>query len=231
VVKKAPVVEIFPSIQGEGIYATQKQIFIRFGGCNLSCSYCDEPASRQTPENFKFLSVAKILKAVSLIKKEFSIHTVSLTGGEPLLHADFLKPLCEKLKQKNSRIYLETNATLPKKLKKIVKLVDVISADIKLPSSTGVGLWDEHYEFLKQAPEKTFVKMVIENSSFFAEGKKAINLIRKISKDIPLVIQPATVKKGKKPSKTLINKIYKCAKTKLTNVRVQPQLHALLGIK
>lgn len=42
----APIAEIFCSVQGEGLYAGQRQVFLRFAGCNLSCRYCDEPAAR-----------------------------------------------------------------------------------------------------------------------------------------------------------------------------------------
>ena len=49
---KAPVSEIFFSYQGEGIYAGEPQIFVRFAGCNLKCRYCDTPgALAADPEN------------------------------------------------------------------------------------------------------------------------------------------------------------------------------------
>jgi len=40
-VNKANILEIFSSIQGEGIYIGYRQLFIRFSGCNLGCKYCD----------------------------------------------------------------------------------------------------------------------------------------------------------------------------------------------
>ncbi|MEM4195978.1 MAG: 7-carboxy-7-deazaguanine synthase QueE, partial [Methanothermobacter sp.] len=43
---KAPIMEVFSSIQGEGLLLGKRQIFIRFAGCNLNCSYCDTPESR-----------------------------------------------------------------------------------------------------------------------------------------------------------------------------------------
>ena len=73
----------------------------------------------------------------SLIKKDTkeydlrSFHSVSLTGGEPQLHAEFLKEFLPLIKEE-TKIYLETNATLPKNLETIKDYIDIISADIKL---------------------------------------------------------------------------------------------------
>ncbi|MFH1618558.1 MAG: 7-carboxy-7-deazaguanine synthase QueE [bacterium] len=63
------IVEIFSSIQGEGLYAGQKQIFVRFAGCNLACDYCDQPEARplgagrdRTPDEAK-KEITKLVSA------------------------------------------------------------------------------------------------------------------------------------------------------------------------
>ena len=42
----APIIEIFSSIQGEGLLIGERQIFVRFAGCNLDCTYCDTKNSQ-----------------------------------------------------------------------------------------------------------------------------------------------------------------------------------------
>lgn len=59
-------------------------------------------------------------------------HSISFTGGEPLLNADFLKILLDKVIAPK---YIETNGTLPQALKEIIDKVNYISMDIKLPST------------------------------------------------------------------------------------------------
>jgi organic radical activating enzyme len=107
---------IFSSIQGEGPYAGYRQIFIRFSGCHLSCDYCDE----NTTEG-KILTDEEALKEVNNLNKSFH-HSISLTGGEPLLQVDEIKKLIPKLPLP---IYLETSATLPDYLKEIYKNISI----------------------------------------------------------------------------------------------------------
>ena len=74
------------------------------------------------------------------ISKMNDIFTVSLTGGEPLFSVEFLEAFLPLLKAAGHRIYLETNGTLPDNLTRVIEYVDVISADIKLESSTGMKM-------------------------------------------------------------------------------------------
>ncbi|HUT86417.1 MAG TPA: 7-carboxy-7-deazaguanine synthase QueE [Elusimicrobiales bacterium] len=225
----APIYEIFSSFQGEGIYAGQRHIFIRFCGCNLSCSYCDEPASKA---KVKSIAVRDIIVKVKAILKKENIKVVSLTGGEPLCHSDFLKNLICHLKKLHLKIYLETNACKPDEFKKIAGVTDIVSADIKLPSDAGQACWSDIGKFLKLCKNKVFVKIVLTDKSKFSECVRAVKLIRSVSSKIPLVLQPVTVKRGVgKPSDKFIAKVLKFSQDIIMDVRVLPQMHHIWKVK
>ncbi len=125
---KAPIMEVFSSIQGEGLLIGRRQIFVRFAGCNLDCSYCDTAESRNSSAGRETTLDELQKKIESILTPDF--HSISFTGGEPLLQADFIKKFLEKNKFKS---LLETNGSLPEEVKKIADLISHASVDIKLP--------------------------------------------------------------------------------------------------
>ena len=89
-------------------------------------------------------------------------HSVSITGGEPLLFTDFIRVLAQEIKPLNEPLFLETNGTLPKQLEKVIDIVDIISMDMKLPSDVQAEYWQEHEQFLRIAAQKdVYVKIVV----------------------------------------------------------------------
>ena len=105
------VCEIFRSIEGEGLRTGQAAVFVRLHGCNLRCSYCDSMYAVEGGD-YKQMSVAEVVDAVEAYRTESDVQCVTLTGGEPLLHAgidELLKTLCEK----DFKINIETNGTVP----------------------------------------------------------------------------------------------------------------------
>jgi len=234
------ITEIFSSFQGEGIYLGVRQIFIRFSGCNLRCKFCDTKYSLNIKKrckvwfdekNFFYLSnpveVGDLVNIIGRFKDSF--HSISLTGGEPLLQVEYLEELTTILKKKGLKIYLETNGTLVNGLKRIIKNIDIVSMDIKLPSSTGLrGFWDEHQKFLKVSKDKVFVKVVVTDDTKISDIVKAVSLVKKINKNIPFVIQ----QDFNMNPKIFLKKIYKCYTfSKFKDIRVIPQIHKYLKIK
>ncbi|MEJ8542108.1 7-carboxy-7-deazaguanine synthase QueE [Methanothermobacter wolfeii] len=125
---KAPIMEVFSSIQGEGLLMGRRQIFVRFAGCNLSCNYCDTPESRDASSGER-VSVEELHETVKgLITPDF--HSLSITGGEPLLYPEFIE---EFLDGSPYSALLETNGSLPENARRIAHLFDHASVDIKTP--------------------------------------------------------------------------------------------------
>ncbi|MFH0731312.1 MAG: 7-carboxy-7-deazaguanine synthase QueE [Candidatus Omnitrophota bacterium] len=220
----AKIVEIFSSIQGEGVYIGQAQTFVRFYGCNLSCGYCDERKKNKFKEYSSEGLIASIVKENNIV--------VSFTGGEPLLYADFLKEILPQLKKKGFIIYLETNGTLKNKLLEIIDFLDIISMDIKLPSSTGgKAYWKDHFDFLKATSrKKAFVKSVITNKTTTSDIKKAVSIIEETNKAVFFILQPVTINNRIQKIKKA-REFLSLAGSRLDNVRLIPQVHKILGEK
>jgi organic radical activating enzyme len=223
--KTAKIADIFDSVQGEGVYAGVRQVFVRFFGCNLKCAFCDTPLEaffEKTPGEVR-----------DEILKYNSFHSISLTGGEPLCQADFLKDLLPDIRALRHKVYLETNGTLPRELQKIIDDVDIIAMDIKLPSSTqGVPLWEEHEDFLKTALKKeVFVKMVVTAETQDNDILRARTIIRKTNPCIPVVLQP----NWPDGCMALLDKMMSFKRELVLygihDVRILPQAHKVAGIK
>ena len=186
----AKVSEIFLSYQGEGTYAGSKQLFVRFFGCNMKCSFCDTKLA-----DYKSFTKESLLSRVLDFGEEYN--EIVLTGGEPLLFSDFLVSFISMYKKHfNHKIYLETNGTLPEELKKVIKYVDIISMDIKMPSSTNdpMEVWGKHKEFIDIAGEKELiVKAVVTGCTTIDDIKKMGVIIKGTSNDATVVLQSAYV--------------------------------------
>ncbi len=93
------VVETFTSIQGEGMQVCMPTTFIRLFGCNLSCSFCDEP------KHVKANLVKRLSKAD--IAAVCTTSYVVITGGEPSVNN--INPLIEYLQERGHKVGVETN--------------------------------------------------------------------------------------------------------------------------
>lgn len=112
--------EIFPTLQGEGPYVGTPSVFLRLGGCNLACDFCDTDFDQLIPTKLDIL-VSKILELSlnDLGKKVRKL--VVITGGEPLRQP--IESLCQALLDLNFIVQIETNGTLFRKLPEEVKII------------------------------------------------------------------------------------------------------------
>jgi len=100
--QKIPLMESFLSIQGEGFYSGKSSYFLRIGGCDVGCHWCDVKESWD-PNIHPLTKVDEIIEKI----KQYSVQIVVVTGGEPLMYN--LDYLCESLKSLDIKIHLETS--------------------------------------------------------------------------------------------------------------------------
>jgi 7-carboxy-7-deazaguanine synthase len=241
------MVECFSSIQGEGVLVGLRQAFIRFAGCNLSCSFCDTPGTSAIPHEcqleltpgrrdfFTVQNPVSIDRIVSLIESWSTgwpgiHHSISVTGGEPLLHAAQLAHWLPRLRELLP-VHLETNGALPEALAPLMPHLDYIGMDIKLPSASGCeDLWEKHREFLRIASKtEVFVKVVVDNSTEDWEIQRSATMIAEIDPQIPLILQPMTLPDGWITIPPLRMLEFQELCSALREVRVIPQTHKFMG--
>ncbi|MFI3259147.1 MAG: 7-carboxy-7-deazaguanine synthase QueE [Rikenellaceae bacterium] len=104
--KLLPLVEDFYSIQGEGFHTGKAAYFIRLGGCDVGCRWCDAKES-WNPRIHPPVEVERIVERAV----ECAARSIVITGGEPLTYE--LGPLTEALHQEGLEIFLESSGSHP----------------------------------------------------------------------------------------------------------------------
>ena len=209
--------ELFCSVQGEGWFVGERQIFVRTAGCAATCSWCDTVYSKvQTPRFVVHadagaparwrpnpVALEDVMNDVVACAREHApVVTASITGGEPLEQPEFVAALARGLRERGFRIYLETAGLHAGALRAVVDFVDVIAMDVKLPSATGVAHWDAHRDFFAVlrgsdfdpacgTPDRTlFVKVIVDLKATVAEIERAADLVAAFQRRVPLILQP-----------------------------------------
>ncbi|MBN2184877.1 MAG: 7-carboxy-7-deazaguanine synthase QueE [Candidatus Krumholzibacteriota bacterium] len=245
--KNGDLSELFCSIQGEGIYVGVMQIFLRLAGCSLGCCYCDTPAPQGEPSCcviYDGESVEKISNPVSpergseavaaLARRHPGVHSLSITGGEPLEQPDFLISFLEIFRKEGIPVYLETNGLEEEAMRLVAPLTDIISLDIKLPSLCGGGDFFEIYKRVLPllAGREFFCKIVVADLADKSEFAAAVRLLSSHDRSTRLVIQPATPVTGcRGADPALLLDCYRKASRELDDVRVIPQCHRIMGLR
>lgn len=165
------VVEIFDSIDGEGIRTGQLATFIRLAGCNLRCGYCDTTYALFGEKEkcvYEEMSVNDILKKVN---KNFM--RVTLTGGEPLIHEN-VGELIEGLCDMGCEVNIETNGAADiTKVPKNDNLFFTIDYKLKSSGMSDKMLWNN---FLNLT-EKDVIKFVCGSDE---DITRMIDIVKKL---------------------------------------------------
>jgi len=246
------LVEIFSAIQGEGLNVGTRQIFIRFGGCDLRCHFCDSahtwtPKSscqiEKTPGCRDFVHYQNPVTLTQILEwvkdqDQPGIHdSISLTGGEPLLQVTFLQGLLPLLKQQISLpIYLETGGHHPEALAQLLPYLDSVGMDLKLPSVSGETHWSQHCQSLAlchQAKIEVFCKLIISKQTDWSDLVAAAQLVVDISPKVSLFLQPVTPLSEQHPvqppTPDQVLTWQGNLKQVCRQIRVVPQTHKFLG--
>ena len=255
---RAHLTEIFSSVQGEGPYIGYRQIFVRFYGCHRRCVYCDSPETVTAwqppgfkPASFKVeqkaghrdfatranpVSVDDLIEELRRLEKSSGPHhSVSFTGGEPLLHAAFLGALLPRVEHLGLKTYLETAGDLYTQLDPVLPWLDIAAMDLKLPSVThNEAAWGNHRKFITRCREhevEVFAKAIVSAETSAEDLVEACRVIADTAPACPLILQPMTpVREARhvpRPEQ-LLGWQALCLRH-LRDVRVIPQAHKMMG--
>jgi organic radical activating enzyme len=246
------VSEIFSSAQGEGVNIGRRQLFVRFCECHRNCLYCDTPVERtefisieREPGSGTFESVPnpltpeKLIDLLAELNRPESAHDdLFITGGEPLLQAEFLAEfLLEARNRLNLPVHLETSGDLPEEFAKVVEWIDHVLMDIKLPSVTGEPeAWEMHRAFLDIIEREEIgatIKLVVSADTLEQDLSKSAGLIHASGSLAAVVLQPMTAasKTDRVPTaKQVLAWQSQMAVALGRSVRVIPQCHKMMGL-
>jgi 7-carboxy-7-deazaguanine synthase len=191
------VTEVFSAIQGEAALVGRRQVFLRLTGCNIRCAYCDQPEALErlpgpcriehTPGRRDWehrespLILDDVIESVDRLWRALPHHSVSLTGGEPLMQSRALAQLLPELVSRGHRVMAETNGMLTGGLARTLPWLTYVSMDVKLHSVDGQRVdLATHRRFLNAACDSgttTWVKIVVGNSVDLGEFDSAIAMV------------------------------------------------------
>ncbi len=130
-----PVMEHFYTIQGEGFYTGHAAYFVRLGGCNVGCVWCDVKESWNADNHPKH-SISEILNWVLSSKAKLCV----ITGGEPAMYN--IEQLVTLLKQNYIQVNIETSGAYP--LTGAIDWVCVSPKKFKAPIPEALALANEY---------------------------------------------------------------------------------------
>ncbi len=244
------LIEVFSAIQGEGPIIGRRQVFVRFGRCDVVCDYCDTPlchvpvsharietsaAARCFERHANPVSPVQLASWVRrLLEPAHLHHSLALTGGEPLLHPETIVALREELSDLEVPFYLETDGHLFEALRQVLGVIDLVGMDNKLPSASGFPAKDREnrvfLQILKDAGIPVFVKLVLCQQTSDEEFAAALQIVADISPQTECILQPVTpfAGRGEAPTPERLLALDELARGVLPHVRVIPQTHKML---
>lgn len=201
------VVEIFDSFQGEGIYTGEPATFLRLGGCNLNCDFCDTEF-----DDYKEIDVELVKECLLNHIKNHKNKLLVITGGEPLLHYDEIKELVDLLHyqifNEGLKIQIETNG--------FIRRIPIRNTTYVISPKRDI---DNVFKFYKDYDDAYF-KFVIED---FWDLRLVKSLQEKYDYKKTVWLQPE-FSQTDRVTRLILSK-------NINNIRISGQLHKYMGVE
>jgi len=222
-----PIAEIFgPTVQGEGLLAGCLSLFIRFGGCDYRCAWCDTLYA-VLPEHrheWRWLSENEILQEVKHLAPPPIL--ITLTGGNPAIHP--LQSLIVRLKAEGYRLACETQGSIAREW---FRQLDTLVLSPKPPSAGESTPAAEVQACLQYAPADTTLKIVVFNRADYLYARAMFETLPQLQ----AVLQIGTPPMLQAPEELVAHfrAMTACLlqwlhEDRLYRVRLMPQLHRIL---
>ena len=178
-----PIVEIFDSIQGEGLAMGMPVTFVPVAICNLACPWCDTKYSWNLDE-------AVAMSENELVELLKDKTTVVWTGGEPMLYRTVINEVMKRIHNAGYAVkfHIETNGTIPPEEQTMAMRISMWAISPKifmLEKLTEQGISDFFNDFLYKIPRYSNGNVQMK---FVVRCKKDLEFIKKISSHIPFWI-------------------------------------------
>lgn len=183
-----PVMEYFYSIQGEGVYTGQPAFFVRLGGCDVGCVWCDVKDSWDADKHRK-----KSIDFLLAEAKKYPSRILILTGGEPAMYD--LTEITKAFKAEGFRVHIETSGAYeligdfdwvtfsPKKFKAPIASAAIQADELKVVvfNKSDIAWAEEHQKMVpdrcklylqpewdkREVTEKIIFDYVLKNPNWF----------------------------------------------------------------
>lgn len=250
---RAPLIEIFRSIQGEGRFVGVPTVFVRTATCPLRCLYCDTPNSYTAPQAFgvrlaadEFMEPNPVSAGRTAELVRGAGACVSVTGGEPLVFPEFVAALGALLRPSGVRLHLETATIDPDAMAACATSIDHLSADYKLSATLGEpvggpapdrdgGYGERHLRCVELAIRggaSVDCKVVLTAAVTDEALAGALRRLAPLRRRILLVLQPVTPfgAVAERLPTAALERHLRSAERAGFDVRVLPQVHKALEL-